>query len=833
MKHLLDLFQPDNYHLTLDINQKKQTYQGVLILTGQKNDQANGQIKLDAVNLQIKQVIVNKVKVNFTYDQKIITIPVDDSTSQQVEIKFSNTISKQMYGIYPCSYDYNGQKEEIIATQFESHYARYAFPCIDEPAAKATFDLTLITDSDQTVLSNTPVSEQVVKRNRQLVRFETTPKMSIYTLGFVIGRLIKLEGLTKSGVQIAAYASRTHQSSELEYGLQIAIEALDWYEQYFGVPYPLAKCDHVALPDFAAGAMENWGLVTYREALFLTQPNTPIEVKTSVATVITHELAHMWFGNLVTMYWWDELWLNESLASILETKCLNAIRPGLQVDDNYYANTLFSALRRDSLPGVQPIVTSINQPEEISAIFDGAIVYAKGACLMHMIESWVGTETFRTGLQIYLQKHALTCANSNDFLKIFDRLSNKPISQVLQKWLKQAGFPLLTIDQNWQLSQQQFGYKSSQTWQIPLIKQTNLNLEQPSKITHTLLNPKGNIYAVVHYHDKLQQALLPELINGQPVTQYYFLTCQLLLAERSYQTYAKLVPHITQFSTSEHQLTWLGLARIINNLKNIIEDRTPSLADLRQLIGDLVAPKLDKLGLSPQPNESINYYRLRHILLDLAITARQSQILKALSTSFTLDLAQVNADLRSHAIIAKLLDKPTDTELIQQLLSTYQNTTNPDLKDDIMTGLTWCQSAEDIQLIVTQLNNRSIIKPQDIILWYAGLIRHKTSRDLAWSWLQSNFINLINLFQASGDYADFVRVTASVFNRPQQLAEFCEFFTPYRHDPALQREIEVGTKQIKSRVELIAKQQDTVAQALRSALSSHNKSSTVNFEPTL
>lgn len=829
MERLTKLFQPEHYHLTFDINQKKRTYRGIVRLKGQKANPETTHIELDAVDMKIEQVLVNKTKVDFKYNQKIVVVPVDESLKQQIEIKFSNTITEQMYGIYPCSYSFKGYKEEIIATQFESHYARYAFPCIDEPAAKATFVLTLIVDADQTVLSNTPISQQITKRNRQLVRFEATPKMSSYTLGFVIGKLIKVDGLTKSGIQVSAYASRAHQPEELKYGLQVAIDSLDWYEQYFGVSYPLPKCDHIALPDFAAGAMENWGLVTYREALFLVQPDTPIDLRTSIATVITHELAHMWFGNLVTMWWWDELWLNESLASILEIKCLDAIRPQLQVGDNYYAGTLFSALRRDSLPGVQPIITPINQPEEISTIFDGAIVYSKGACLMYMIENWVGEEIFQAGLQYYLKKHSYACASTKDFLKIFQRLSQQPVNQIMQKWLNQPGFPLIKVDENWQVSQQQFGYKSQQTWQIPLnLVDNKLILEKSINVTPQAINADSSAYAIAKYNNTALNEILPQITSGNRISQYYFLTSQLLLAERDYQPYANLVSHINNFSHSSDQLVWLALARIINNLRIIVANDKLGLNSLNQLAGSLVATKLNQIGLIPQSEESINTYRLRSTLVDLAIDTREVKIRDDLNSQFDSNFERIDADLRPNVIAAKLLSSKNNSELISQLLSNYRTTPNPDLKDDIMAGLAYAPRQNELEIIVQQLNDRNVIKPQDIIMWYAHLMRQETGRPLAWRWLKNNFSHLIDLFQASGDYGDLVRITAINFSTPEKLTEFKSFFTSYQENPTLKREIAVGIEQITSKVSLINKQQKSVVQTLKSALSNHSKSSTTS-----
>ena len=832
MEHLSDYFKPNNYRLTLDINQKNLSYRGSIIISGEKTDASVEQVKLHAVDIKIEQALINKTETEFTHQDGIIIIPVGEDVHQHIEIKFSNQISSQMYGIYPCSYKLGKQEELIIATQFESHYARYAFPCIDEPAAKATFDLAIIAEADYTILANTPSTERVIKRNRQLVRFETSPKMSTYTLGFVIGKLVKMAGLTKSGIQVSVYTSQAHQKSELKYALKIATRALDWFEQYFGVPYPLTKCDHVALPDFAAGAMENWGLVTYREALLLSQPDTPIDTKTAIATVVTHELAHMWFGNLVTMKWWDELWLNESLASILENKCLQAIQPKLQALDDYYAGTLFSALRRDSLPGVQPVITPINRPEEISTIFDGAIVYAKGACLMHMIENWVGADCFQAGLQSYLKKYAYSTAGTDDFLKIFDRLTQKPVSQVLKKWLHQAGFPLIeavSYGEEWRIRQQQFGYKTSQAWDIPINfggKQLLIKAGEVQPTTPTVINQNTATYAVIKYSDNLDQ-ILPNILKGDAVSRYYFLTCQLLLAENNYQPYKDIVPLVKHFSASQDQLPWVALARILHNLKTILETSEAGLSALQRFTSQQVVPKLTKIGLIAESNESINNYRLRHLLINLAVMARDAGILNLLSQQFTSDPNQIDSDLRHNVIAAKLLqDKDKSLDLIQSLLEVYTKSNNPDLKNDIIAGVTLCSWPAGVNLILEQLNKRSIIKPQDIIMWYAALVRQTPSREASWRWLKNNFEQLISLFQASGDYSDFVRATASNFTSQEHLADFEQFFESYRKDSVLEREIMVGAEQIKAKASLIKQQQQAVFQALKSALSNHTKSST-------
>ncbi len=834
MQSLTKHFRPENYRLTLDIDQKDHNFSGIVSITGVKKA-TETKVKLNAVNLEISHVSVSGKPAKFDYDGQIVTIDVGDETSLIIQVKFRGDVSNQMCGIYPCFYQKDGLKQEIIATQFESHYARRAFPCIDEPVAKATFDLTIITEQGKTVLSNMPIAQQISKRSRQLVRFETTPKMSTYTLGFVVGDLVKLEGVTKSGVQVAAYASSAHKPEELSYGLSIAIDALDWYEDYFGIAYPLPKCDHVALPDFASGAMENWGLVTYREALLLVQSDTPLSIRESVASVITHELAHMWFGNLVTMRWWDELWLNESLASIFENRCLAAIRPEIKAEDSFYANSLYSALKRDSIPGVQPVLTPVNTPEEISTMFDGSIVYAKGAYLMHMLEGWVGKEAFRQGLTIFLEKNKYGCPSTQNFTKIFDQLTDKPVSNTLSVWLKTPGFPLLEAQctgKSTHIKQSQFGYESKNLWPIPiktpdgyfLLTEKECNFHNDGKI----INDEATTYAVTSYDN--QDDVLKTLGQSKsPIARYYFLTNQLLLANHNYPDYSQLVKLIASFGDSQDYLTWVGLSRIIYNLKNLIENSAHDLSNLSRLVSSQINPIITNLGLTSKNNEPIDNYRVRSIAIELGIALENSGLTDTLSEQFDDNLSVITPDLRENIIRAKLASD-CSPKLIDQLLSAYKETTNPDIRDDLSCALGLTKNHTLIEKLLTLLTDETMIKSQDILSWYAYLVQNTQGRPLAWQWLKQNFTWLTKQFSDNGDYADFVRVSAFCFSTQDLLRDFKKFFAPYENDAILRREIAVGAERISIKTMLIEKNQNSISQEIKNQLSNHSNSSTVKSD---
>ena len=361
-----------------------------------------------------------------------------------LHLVFTGTLNDQLRGFYRSRYEAaDGSERYLATTQFEATDARRAFPCWDEPNVKAAFDVTLVVPEDLAAISNMPIaSEEPASDGKRRVRFETSPKMSTYLLALLVGDLACVEQSDATGVlhRVWATKGKEHQG---RFALEHSVRILDYMNDYFGIPFPLPKIDHIAVPDFAAGAMENWGAITYREtALLFDQENSAAQARQRILEVVAHEMAHMWFGDLVTMEWWDDLWLNESFASWMGDKTVGVLYPEWEMWTQFVSHDTNSALALDGLRNSHPIEQEVRDPAEIRELFD-AISYSKGGSVLRMLEDYLGAEEFRRGLHDYLDAHSYANARGADLWQALEKASGKPAVAVADAWIKQIGYPVL------------------------------------------------------------------------------------------------------------------------------------------------------------------------------------------------------------------------------------------------------------------------------------------------------------------------------------------------------------------------------------------------------
>lgn len=417
------------------------------------------QLKIHSSKISIgDKLITSSPEIHYNEDTQTTKILFNETipggSKATLTQTFAGTLNDNMAGFYRSSYKgKDGSTKYLATTQMEPTDARRAFPCFDEPALKSQFTITLIANKELTCLSNMDVvSEKEVDSKmsggkKKAVTFNKTPLMSTYLLAFIVGELNCIE-TNNFRVPVRVFAPPDRDIEHGRFSLELATRTLDFYEKKFNSEFPLPKMDMVAIPDFSAGAMENWGLVTYRVVdLLFDEKTSGASTKQRVAEVVQHELAHQWFGNLVTMDFWDGLWLNEGFATWMSWYSCNAFYPEWKVWEGYVTDNLQSALSLDSLRSSHPIEVPVKRADEINQIFD-AISYSKGSCVLRMISKYLGEETFMEGIRRYLKKHAYGNTQTGDLWAALSDASGKELEKVMDTWTKNVGFPVVTVTED-------------------------------------------------------------------------------------------------------------------------------------------------------------------------------------------------------------------------------------------------------------------------------------------------------------------------------------------------------------------------------------------------
>ena len=411
-------------------------------------------------------------------------------------VDYVGEINSRMAGFYRSRYVRDGKERYAAVTQFEESDARRAFPCFDHPSVKATFEVEMMIDAGLTALSNTALAEEKpLEDGRKLVRFERTPRMSTYLVFFGVGEFEFLQDPGEVLIRVAAVPGKAGQG---KYSLEFLRKALTYCEQYYGIKYPLSKLDLIAIADFAFGAMENWGAITFRENLVLHDPDKTSKAgEESMCVVIAHELAHQWFGNLVTPEDWKYLWLNESFATFFGYGVVDHYYPEWDLWEQFLQGQTQVALDRDALQETFSIEIPGGDHVVINA-GTAPIIYNKGGSILRQVEAYVGKEAFRAGLGLYLRKYQYRCASSRDLWEALEEVSARPVSKMMSNWIGQPGFPIVTAEReggSLRLTQQRFTYlniPSDQEWLIPVSVRVFYGDGQ-SKETATLLDAKSGL----------------------------------------------------------------------------------------------------------------------------------------------------------------------------------------------------------------------------------------------------------------------------------------------------------------------------------------------------
>ncbi|MCG3777762.1 MAG: Aminopeptidase N [Nitrospira sp.] len=777
---------PTRYDLRLEPDLAAATFAGqetvTLTIACPTSDIFLNAIELDITSAKIEGLPGQAQQATITLDEPrqrahfTFAEPLSIGT-WRLTIRFSGILNDKLRGFYRSTYkDEQGVTHNMAATQFEATDARRAFPCWDEPDFKAIFAATLVIDPALTAVSNTQMTSETVEQGKKVMHFADSMKMSTYLVAFIVGQ-IEATNPTMVGrtpLRLWAVPGKKHLAT---FGQDIAAASLSFFETYYGIPYPGDKLDLLAIPDFASGAMENLGAITYRETALLVdrQSATHGELE-RVADVVAHENAHMWFGDLVTMSWWNGLWLNEAFATFMEMMAVDAWKPEWKRWDSFGVSRA-AAFSVDGLQSTRPIEYPVQAPKDAEAMFD-VLTYEKGASVLRMLEQHIGPTVFRDGVRDYLQAHAYANADTNDLWVSLGKIAEQPVPELMNGWIFQPGFPLVTAKvrgaSELTITQQRFRYlndgqpssAADPLWQIPiqlrltvggeartsrlLLTEKETTVPLPQGWESLLLNEGGHGFYRVRYAPDVLSRLLEGGLDRLAVTERFN-----LVNDAWAITIAGLMPltdylDLTgRFTTERDKNVWAVLLDSFSFLNKIVttEDRPALESFVRARVGPAVAA----LGWAPKSGESEGTKQLRGDLIgaqgklgnDSAIHARAAELYRA----YRQDATTVDPNIVP-ALVATLAHRG-DEARYDEFDAGFRTASTPQEERRYLFSL----AAFRPKLLLERTLARTIsgdIRMQDAPFLVSAVLGNVYGRELAWDFVKTNWEKMDHLFPKQG-----------------------------------------------------------------------------------
>lgn len=834
VKRIYQEFIPENYNLELIPNKEAMSFTGTVTIKGKRVGKPSKRITFHQKDLTITDATITKhdkkgdeniplKRLNHQNSLNEVRLHIESHVypgAYTITLTFKGTITKKMSGMYPCYFKDNGKEKIIIATQFESHHAREVFPCVDEPEAKATFDLTLHSPQGETVLANTPVKDQIKKSKSLITTFETTPVMSTYLLAFAYGELHCVESKTKDGILVRSWASVAQPKKTLQYSVDEATKILDFFTDYFGVAFPLPKVDQLALPDFESGAMENWGLITYREIALLSDPDNPsIDTEQYISMVVAHELSHQWFGNLVTMKWWDDLWLNESFASLMEHLALDALHPDWKQWESYTASDVIATTSRDIYSNIQPVGVEVTDPDLIHTLFDPGIVYAKGGRLLKMLREHIGDDAFAGGLNHYFKKHAFKNTTREDLWESMSHASNIDVSALMTPWITQSGLPIVHAKQRGdtlELTQEQYLVDTDDTnnkiWPIPLLADKKLPIEvfdkkhsslQLDNSDPVIFNKTASGHFVTHYETKDQATHIARAFADMTLpieARMNVLNSMYMLSRIGKQSITTALDIAISNPKESRDKVWSMISMILNLSSQLIEEDELKLDQMRALKKRLASHWFSELGWDDEQNEDVNTKELRHTMIAYMLAGEdEASIAKTLSLyhKFADNLANLNADLR--ALIIGTAVKFEGEEVAEHLMTVYENS-SAELQLDITSALSATRdSALAKKILQKAVGPDGFVRSQDLLRWTIVFMRNHYVRHSAWEHTLEHWDWMVEELKSSKSFDMLPSYISKSMSTQEWLSAYNKQFKN-GIDKAMDRNITIGRSEIESRI---------------------------------
>jgi len=690
----------------------------------------------------------------------------------RLRLAFRGTLNDKLRGFYRSVYkEPTGVSRTMAATQFEATDARRAFPCWDEPSFKAVFAVTLAIDPALTAVSNTAIVGETRENGRKIVRFADTIKMSTYLVAFVVGELEATDAtmIGRTPLRVWCVPGKKHLA---RFGQHIGAASLAFFEQYYGVPYPGDKLDLLAIPDFAAGAMENLGAITFRETALLVDETAASHAELErVADVVAHENAHMWFGDLVTMSWWNGIWLNEAFATFMEMLAVDAWKPEWQRWATFGVSRA-AALSLDGLHSTRPIEFPVTSPRDADAMFD-VLTYEKGASVLRMLEQYLGPDVFRAGVRDYLETHRLDNADTGDLWAALGRASQQPIPAVMDGWIFRPGHPVVTVSREGGelvLAQQRFNYlreplppaapEPDQPWQVPVQlrvhgrsaveervllteRQARRRLGEPGDVV--VANAGGHGFYRVRYAPDLLEALLKRLDLLVPIERFNLVNDAWAMAVAGLMPLTAYVDLTARFREERDRNVWSVLTASFYAINRLVAPA--ERARLEALVRDRVAPAFAALGWTPRGGDDELTRQLRGDLAralgvlgnDAAVQARAAEI-------YAGSLKQRGSvDPNLLPVVIAVLAQAGDAGRYEEFLAAFRSAKTPQDEQRYLYAL----AAFRDPALLRQTLDRTIngeIRTQDAPFVVRSMLMSVYARELAWDFVKRQWDTMDGLY---------------------------------------------------------------------------------------
>lgn len=853
---------PSHYDLTLEPNFEKFSFEGGVKINYESTDEPNS-VVVHANELVIKDGSVQAQgeshntrvlkKVTYSKETETATLEFDGSVPQAgtISLNFTGTLNDKMKGFYRTAFKIGSTNVIAATTQFEATDARRCFPCWDEPAVKATFTVSLKFNKYLTVdgqqmeriaLSNMPeVSREDQADGHVLVRFDKTPIMSTYLLAMIVGPFEAVESADmRRPIRVYTTPGKKEQG---RFALEVACKALPYYEDYFGVNYPLPKMDLIAIPDFASGAMENWGLVTYRETCVLFDPeNTSTDRKQFIAIVVAHELAHQWFGNLVTMEWWTHLWLNEGFASFMEYLCVDHIFPEYEIMSQFVTDTYRQALTLDSLHNSHPIEVPVKYASEIDEIFD-EISYNKGASVIRMLYNYIGDDCFRRGMKQYLTKFAYKNAITEDLWDALEAASNKPIRKLMSGWTSQKGYPWLTVTNTMEgdkakltLTQSKFTSDGKllpedveASWMIPLNVVTGANPDKAKEVcliegrsNEVTIDGVGNNWIKLNpgtidlyrtaYSEEMTERLFPAISDQtlSPIDRLGLLGDFFALCQAGKVKTLQLLKLIEAFKNETDYTVWNSIDSCLGRLNTLLANT--DFQDKFHAYGrKLYANIFQKITWAAKPGEKHIDAMTRAMIINRLVSFGDQKIIEEAMRRYQAHLDKTSlipADLRGAVYRAVAING--DDKSYESLYDIYRTAELSEEKNRVARAIGFAKAPDRAErAIAFALSDEVRNQDKIFVIIPVGV----TNPTLGWKFVQDNKDMLREKYESGHILRRIVQSCTENFATEEKAQEIATFFEQNKF-PGTERTVQQSLEIIRLNASWLARDSEDIKKYL-------------------